>query len=122
MIRRLARPWTNRQRVLARVGYGIVGLIGYILSPASWWNDAFVNIPLSLGLAILAKKLLGTPLDLGFAAAYWATNILGVILMAIGFQGVRDTRVSGRGLVFRLVAATIYTIVMVAILRVAGLS
>lgn len=26
----------------------ILGIIGYILSPLSWWNDAIVNIPIAI--------------------------------------------------------------------------
>ena len=28
----------------------ILGIIGYTLLPLSWWDDAFVNIPLAYGL------------------------------------------------------------------------
>ena len=28
-----------------RVAGGFLGFIGYMLSPLSWWNDLFVNVP-----------------------------------------------------------------------------
>jgi len=31
-----------------KVTGGILGLVGFMLSPLSWWNDLFVNVPLAL--------------------------------------------------------------------------
>ncbi len=31
---------------------GIVAVIGYLLSPLSWWNDLFVNVPLAYLFAL----------------------------------------------------------------------
>ncbi len=32
-------------------------VVGYILSPLSLWNDAFVNIPLSIAIAYMVELL-----------------------------------------------------------------
>jgi hypothetical protein len=44
---------------------GVLALVGYMLSPLSWWNDLFVNVPLALGFAWLIgwfyKRRLGCP-------------------------------------------------------------
>ena len=29
---------------------GLLGFIGFLLSPLSWWNDLFVNVPLAVAL------------------------------------------------------------------------
>jgi len=34
-----------------KVQGGMLGFIGFMLSPLSWWNDAFVNLPLALAFA-----------------------------------------------------------------------
>jgi len=61
-----------------------LGFIGFLLSPLSWWNDAFVNVP----LAYLGAWLISLFYKPGFAAAfvfcYWLTNILGLFLMHKG--------------------------------------
>ena len=31
---------------------GVVAMIGFLLSPLSWWNDAFVNIPIAYGIGV----------------------------------------------------------------------
>lgn len=63
---------------------GALVLIGFILSPLSWWNDLVVNFPLSYALAFpfgLIKESLFIP---AFVSAYWITNVLGLLLMQKG--------------------------------------
>ena len=38
-----------------RLGAGIIAFIGYILSPLSWWNDTFINLPLAWLFASLVS-------------------------------------------------------------------
>ncbi len=104
-------------RIAARGLYAAAGVAGYILSPASWWNDAVVNIPLALAAAKLLESLAGVPLDAGFAAAYWASNALGIVLMFVGASGARGGRPSARSLLLGLAAATLYTVAVVAGIR-----
>ena len=60
---------------------GILATIGFILSPLSWWNDLFVNIPIAYVFGFLFG-LISKSLFLPFMIiGYWITNILGVILM-----------------------------------------
>jgi len=64
---------------------GIMIAIGYILSPLSFYNDALVNIPLSVATAYLLHKWLNLDFQVMTAAAYIFSNILGLALMAWGF-------------------------------------
>lgn len=67
---------------------GVVGLLGFILSPVSWWNDIVVNFPLSYVMAVpfgMISRDLFLPM---FIVSYWVTNILGLILMHFGINGV----------------------------------
>ncbi len=113
-----AKTILPRARVEARLGYALAGVIGYILSPASWWNDALVNIPLSLLMAKVLQVLFNIPVDLGFTAAYWASNILGVLLMAIGFQGARGKSLNLRETLLGVAFATVYTLAVVGLLNI----
>ncbi len=64
------------------VARSIVFIIGYILSPASWWNDAFVNIPLAYLFAwIITRIVPGLSFPWVFGGAYLATNVVGMIMM-----------------------------------------
>ena len=88
-------------------------LLGYVLSPLSWWNDAFVNIPLSLAAAALLERLTGLDPRAGFALAYWASNVAGLALMLLGGEGAARGRVSRRSLLASLAAGTAYTLAVV---------
>ncbi len=112
-VRRLAR----RTNLLTRAAYGGMGLVGYILSPASWWNDAVVNIPIALASGKLFEYLLGIPLSIGFAVSYWLTNILGIVIMIGGFAGAKNGRVKLRDLIIGLLAGTAYTIVVIGLIN-----
>lgn len=66
---------------------GIVAVIGYVLSPLSWWNDLLVNIPLAYAFAVpfgfISKTLFLPMMILG----YWITNVVGFMMM---HHGVAD--------------------------------
>ena len=36
---------------------GFLSVLGFMLSPLSWWNDAFVNLPLAVGYLLLTLPL-----------------------------------------------------------------
>ncbi|HON08482.1 MAG TPA: hypothetical protein PLW02_10335 [Verrucomicrobiota bacterium] len=64
----------------------VIGLIGFLLSPLSWWNDLVVNIPLAIMIGWLFS-LIYKPLFLPAAIfGYWLTNVLGLILLRRGAQ------------------------------------
>jgi len=67
---------------------GALGFIGFILSPLSWWNDIFINIPLAYGFAWSIGKFLDIFLDVHrylfaalFITGYFLTNLLGFLLI-----------------------------------------
>jgi hypothetical protein len=99
-----------------RIGAGIVAVIGYLLSPLSWWNDAFINLPLAwlfASLVSLASRRLFVP---AMILGYWLTNIAGILLMAQGTAGIvtgDSLRLRRRQLVLSLAAATGYTLLIV---------
>jgi len=64
----------------------IIVIIGFLLSPLSWWNDLIINIPISYLFAIpfaWINKSLFTPF---FIIGYWLTNIGGFVLMHYGLK------------------------------------
>ncbi len=68
---------------------GIVFLVGYILSPLSWWNDLLVNVPLAYGFAELLSLFLGRAwFPTLFALGYNLTNIVGILMMELSMKGV----------------------------------
>ncbi len=111
-----------RNRFIVRVYGSILGTVGFILSPASWWNDLVVNIPLALAMAKLASYLIRMEyFDLLFVASYWVTNIVGVVLMAYGYGKTFKPDLSGREILVSLIAASIYTVAAVLVLHLLGI-
>lgn len=103
-----------------RLGSGIVAFIGYLLSPLSWWNDAFINLPLAwlfASLVSLASHRLFVP---AMIVGYWLTNIVGLLMMARGTAGIvtgDSPRLRRRQLLLSLAAATGYTLLIVLLFR-----
>jgi len=60
--------------------------IGYILSPLSWWNDLYVNVPIAYVLAWAVhhvdKRLFGWALVL----FYWLSNLVGLLMLHHGIS------------------------------------
>ena len=72
---------------IRRTSWGALAVAGYVLSPLSWWNDLWVNIPIAYAIANLAYAANSRLFMPTFIAAYWVTNILGLILMHLGIRG-----------------------------------
>lgn len=72
---------TNATR---RIGGGFLGFVGYMLSPLSWWNDLFVNVPLAIGFAWLVALFDRRAFVPAAVIGYWLTNVLGFVLMHKG--------------------------------------
>jgi hypothetical protein len=78
-----------------RIGGGVLGLIGFMLSPLSWWNDAFVNLPLALAFAWGISACSSAAwrervFQISLVAGYWFTNVLGFVLMHKGARWLRS--------------------------------
>lgn len=58
--------------------------IGWLLSPFTWWNDAFINIPISYILANIIFYITHLPFSLLLVGSYLFTNILGLVFMFFG--------------------------------------
>ncbi len=105
---------------IRRLAGGLIAGVGYILSPLSWWNDLVVNVPLALAMASLLRRLAGVDLEKGFAASYWLTNSLGLVLMVLGGgYGLRG-KVRVRDVVMSLLVASAYTAAALMVIRLAG--
>ena len=100
---------------------GVVGLIGFLLSPLSWWNDAFINIPLALGFGWLIALVYKPAFQAAVVVGYWLTNVLGFVLLHKGAQRIRSEDppkpYSKRDLLRDLVTSLAYTVLILLLLR-----
>ena len=58
--------------------------IGFMLSPLSWWNDLFVNVPLALVFAWAVSFFYPPAFEISLIVGYWLTNVLGFVLLHKG--------------------------------------
>ena len=63
---------------------GVLAVVGFMLSPLSWWNDLVVNVPLALGFAWVVSFFYKPAFTASLILGYWLTNILGFVLMHKG--------------------------------------
>ncbi len=63
-------------------------VVGFVLSPLSWWNDLFINVPLAYAMTWPALKLTSFLFPVSkslfitaFIFNYWITNIVGMTMM-----------------------------------------
>ena len=99
---------------------GALVTIGYVLSPLSWWNDLFINIPLAYGFAslfgLISKSLFYPMLIIG----YWITNILGFILMHHGIKGLStsgEKKYSKKDFLKDVLFSILYTLIIVVLVK-----
>lgn len=103
---------------------GALATIGYLLSPLSWWNDVFVNLPLAYAFAflfgLLSRKLFLPVMVLG----YWITNIAGLVLLHRGLKDLvtkEKVRYTKKSLVKDVIISIIYTAVVVILVKLGWL-
>jgi hypothetical protein len=65
---------------------GFLTAVGYLLSPLSWWNDAFINLPLALAFACVVGFFYKPAFNAAVILGYWLTNVAGFVLMHKGGQ------------------------------------
>jgi len=68
---------------------GILGTIGFLLSPFSWWNDLFINFPIAYVLACGSDFIYKGVFLGAFIVFYWLTNIAGLVLLQKGLEKMR---------------------------------
>jgi hypothetical protein len=99
---------------------GTLAVIGFVLSPLSWWNDLFVNVPLALAFAWLVSYFHPPAFKVSVVIGYWLTNIIGLILLHKG--GVKlfskeDKPYSRRALLLDVGISLLYTGLIVALVQ-----
>lgn len=94
--------------------------VGYMLSPLSWWNDLFFNLPIAYGFGLVVSWFRPDWLIPGTVVGYWLSNVLGFVMMQFGasdiLQGDRPKRWK-RELLISLGSSTAYTLIVVLLLQ-----
>ena len=69
---------------IRRVKGGFLAVVGFVLSPLSWWNDVVVNLPLAYAFGIAVALVSREWFLPGVIAGYWLTNVVGFVLLHKG--------------------------------------
>jgi len=99
---------------------GVLAGIGFMLSPLSWWNDLFVNLPLALAFAWVISWFYKPAFEVSVVVGYWLTNVLGFILMHKGAQKMisqQSQPYSRRALARDIGVSLLYTALIVILLK-----
>ena len=98
-------------------GGTLIGL-GYMLSPLSWWNDIFFNLPIALVFGYAVSWIKADWFLAGTVVGYWLSNVLGILMMQFGAVDVfmdEEKRNTRRDLLLGLGGSTLYTVVVAAL-------
>ena len=75
------KPW---QQPLKYLRDGTLVRLGYLLSPLSWWNDVFFNLPIALVFGYGVSWVNRDWLLPGTLLGYWLSNVAGMVMMQMG--------------------------------------
>jgi hypothetical protein len=112
----------KERRILAFLIRSTIGMIGFILSPLSWWNDLFVNVPLSFGFAWMIGKFLDIFMVIHrwlfinlFIIGYFFTNLIGFLMIHYSIFGLKKAK---KGSIKRqILFSLLYTIIILAFFK-----
>lgn len=104
--------------ILKKLRGGFFLAIGFLLSPMSWWNDLFFNLPIAYGFGYLCSLLSPNLLVPCSIAGYWLSNILGIMLMQAGAMDVLDQsqRNLKKELLTGFASSTAYTLLILILI------
>ena len=92
---------------------------GYMLSPLSWWNDLFFNMPIAYVFGYLASWINPDGFLPSTILGYWISNVLGIVMIQMGasdiFWSTREKNPKQAVLV-GLCSSTAYTILIVGLI------
>jgi hypothetical protein len=83
---------------------GALAIVGYILSPLSFWNDFLVNIPIAYGLSYLLSFLIKDIFLESMIFFYWVSNVVGMLMMHFGIKDMvsKDTKFTKKDLIINI--------------------
>ncbi|MBF2033912.1 MAG: hypothetical protein IGR92_00180 [Leptolyngbyaceae cyanobacterium T60_A2020_046] len=94
-----------------------VGL-GYLLSPLSWWNDLFFNLPIAWAFGYMVSLVYPGGLVPGTVVGYWLSNLAGLVMMQWGTTRLLQPDAKPRwwrDVGISLGTATLYTVIIAAL-------
>lgn len=120
----ISRFWTIiqiRSISLSKIKGIILLIIGYLLSPLSWWNDLFFNFPIAYGFGYMCSLIWPNTLLPAVITGYWLSNVLGILLMQKGVIEVMQNKPTEgkfkKELLSGFISSTVYTLIILLLLQ-----
>lgn len=116
MTKQSSRPLVTKRRVWGSV----LGFVGFLLSPLSWWNDAFINLPLAIAFGWLVSLVYKPAFEPAVVVGYWLTNVLGFVLMHKGGEKIvsKEDKAYSKGKLLRDLGISLaYTLLIVVLIK-----
>lgn len=106
------------KKIFFYIKNNLMAMVGFLLSPLSWWNDLFVNVPLAYAFAYALGNVLRLFSEISrlsfivlFVGGYWISNLLGMIMLKAGlFNLAGYEKKSGFSLKWDLIIVFLYSI------------
>jgi hypothetical protein len=107
--------------LIHKLGGGGMLVLGFLLSPLSWWNDLLFNLPIAYGFGYVCNLVIPGVLGPAAIAGYWVSNVLGIVLMQAGavkiFQKQPQQNNLKKELLSGLISSTAYTLLIVLLIQ-----
>jgi uncharacterized membrane protein len=97
---------------------GVLATVGYVLSPLSFWNDLFVNIPIAYAFGVLFGLISESLFFPFMIIGYWISNVLGFVLLHMGVSDVvkgTEKKYTRKDVIRDIVISLAYTLIIVAL-------
>jgi len=97
-----------------------MAFVGFMLSPLTWWNDLFVNVPLAVAFGWVVSLCYRPAFNASVVLGYWLTNVLGFVLMHKGAQKIltdSGRKYSRRDLARDMAVSLLYTALIVGLIK-----
>lgn len=93
--------------------------IGWMLSPLTFWNDAFINIPIAYLCAALLARVIKADFLFLTLVFYWLSNVFGVLMMySSGKSIMQDKRDRLNALRTLLITVVTYSMLIIILNRI----
>lgn len=106
-----------------------LAIVGFILSPLSWWNDLAINVPLAYIMAWPIGYLISlfAPVPyiafLGlFVLMYWITNIIGFLMIHYGLLVYKKQRITKKEIRGTVILTTAYSVLVILLIQISTTS
>ena len=99
---------------------GLLFIVGYLLSPLSFWNDLFFNLPIAYCFGYLCSWITPNLFLPATIIGYWLSNIVGILMMQAGVLDVvqdQSRRNLKKELMTGILSSTVYSLVILALVH-----